>query len=201
MIVGTSYPKPALILICGYARAGKDTLADGLTAGALGPTSKVALADPLKETADNAIKEIIGSGVKFPGFRNEAFKVTNRALLVELGKTCRAIHQDCFIEMALEKASALIAQGITAIITDVRYSNELQRCHDLAQLKNLPLYTMLIETSGIGPANDEERTNQALLLIRSETSNIGWSDHTRWQINEALAIYRHGRELARSIHI
>jgi hypothetical protein len=188
--------RPALILVCGYARAGKDTLADGLIAGAAGSASKVPLADPLKRAADQVISDLVGHGIKFPGFGDEAFKVANRALLVELGKTCRSVHQDCFVELALNRAAELIAVGTTAIITDVRYSNELQRCADWAALRGVRLYTLLVYTDGIEAANEEEKTNFDMLLIRSETSSIGWTDRSRWRAGAALDIYRHGRGLA-----
>ena len=188
--------RPALILVCGFARAGKDTLADGLQAGAINGAVKVSFAEPLKRKADQAIRDIIGPGVKFPGFSDEAFKVANRALLVELGKTCRAIRQDCFVELALDSICAPLSQGKTVIITDVRYSNELQRCADWAALRGVPLYTLLIYTDGIEAANEEEQTNFDLLLVRSATSSIGWTDRSRWKPGSADAIKRHGRGLA-----
>ena len=188
--------RPALILVCGFARAGKDTLADGLQAGAINGAVKLSFAEPLKASANQAIRDIIGPGVKFPGFGDEAFKVANRALLVELGKTCRAIHQDCFVELALERAAEHIAAGCSVIVTDVRYSNELSRCATWAELRGVPLYTLLIYTDGIEAANEEERTNFDLLLIRSATSSIGWTDRSRWRQGAALDIYRHGRGLA-----
>jgi hypothetical protein len=187
--------RPALILICGYARAGKDTLGDGILDGAARPAVKVALAEPLKDSAETAIREILG-GVRFPGFRDEAFKVANRNLLVELGRTCRAIHQDCFVELALEQAAEHIAAGCSVIVTDVRYSNELQRCADWAALRGVPLYTLLIHTDGIEAANEEEEKNFDLLLIRSATSSIGWTDRSRWRQGSADQINRHGRGLA-----
>jgi hypothetical protein len=200
--VNTELPKnadqirPALILVCGFARAGKDTLADGLQAGAINGAVKVSFADPLKVSANQAIRDIIGPGWDIPGFKDEAFKVKNRALLVELGKACRAIHQDCFVELALEQAAEHIAAGLTVIITDVRYSNELSRCATWAEMRGVPLYTLLIHTDGIEAANEEERTNFDLLLVRSSTSSIGWTDRSRWQPGSAEQIKRHGRGLA-----
>ncbi len=188
--------RPALILVCGYARAGKDTLAAGLQAGAINGAVKVSFADPLKVAADQAIRDIIGPGWQLPGFNDEAFKVKNRALLVELGKACRAIHQDCFVELALQRAADDIAAGLSVIVTDVRYSNELQRCADWAALRGVPLYTLLIYTDGIEAANEEEATNFDLLLVRSATSSIGWTDRSRWKPGSADQINRHGRGLA-----
>lgn len=193
--------RPALILICGFARAGKDTLADGLVAGAAGSAFKVSLAAPLKVAADQAIRDIVGPGVLKSGFADEAFKVAHRPVLVELGRVCRAVHQDCFVELALQEAGELIAQGSTAIITDVRYSNELQRCADWAALRGIKLYTLLIYTDGIEAANQEEKENFGLLLIRADTSLIGWTDRSRWRQGAALEIYRHGRGLAALMYI
>jgi len=188
--------RPALILICGYARAGKDTLAGGLQDGAARSSVKVSFAEPLKDSANQAIRDIIGPAVRFPGFRDEAFKVANRNLLVELGRTCRAIHQDCFVDLALQRAAEHIAAGCSVIVTDVRYSNELQRCADWAALRGVPLYTLLIHTDGIEAANEEEEKNFDLLLIRSATSSIGWTDRSRWRQGSADQINRHGRGLA-----
>lgn len=189
--------KPALILICGYARAGKDTLGDGILDGAARPAVKVALAEPLKDSAESAIREILG-GVRFPGFADPGFKTANRNLLVELGRTCRAIHQDCFVELAIERAKAYLKAGASVVITDVRYTNELQRFFDYAKFKRVHLHCLLIETAGVEAANEEERTNQAMLMIRAQDI---WADRSRWQPNQAAAINLHGKELARRFRI
>jgi len=189
--------KPALILICGYARAGKDTLGDGILDGAARPAVKVALAEPLKDSAESAIREILG-GVRFPGFSDPGFKTANRNLLVELGRTCRAIHQDCFVELAIERAHQYIKAGASVVITDVRYTNELQRFFDYAKFRGVHLHCLLIETAGVEAANEEERTNQGMLLIRAQDI---WADRSRWQPNQAAAINQHGKELARRFRI
>jgi hypothetical protein len=189
--------KPALILICGYARAGKDTLGDGILDGAARPAVKVALAEPLKDSAETAIREILG-GVRFPGFSDQAFKTANRNLLVELGRTCRALHQDCFVELAIERAHQYIKAGASVVITDVRYTNELQRFFDYAKFRGVHLHCLLIETAGVEAANEEERTNQAMLLIRAQDI---WADRSRWQPNQAAAINQHGKELAQRFRI
>jgi hypothetical protein len=189
--------KPALILICGYARAGKDTLGDGILDGAARPAVKVALAEPLKDSAESAIREILG-GVRFLGFADPGFKTANRNLLVELGRTCRAIHQDCFVELAIERAHQYIKAGASVVITDVRYTNELQRFFDYAKFRGVHLHCLLIETAGVEAANEEERTNQGMLLIRAQDI---WADRSRWQPNQAAAINQHGKELARRFRI
>jgi hypothetical protein len=189
--------RPALILICGYARAGKDTLGDGILDGAARPAVKVALAEPLKDSAETAIREILG-GVRFPGFSDQAFKTANRNLLVELGRTCRALHQDCFVELAIERAHQYIKAGASVVITDVRYTNELQRFFDYAKFRGVHLHCLLIETAGVEAANEEERTNQAMLLIRAQDI---WADRSRWQPNQAAAINQHGKELAQRFRI
>ena len=189
--------RPALILICGYARAGKDTLGDGILDGAARPAVKVALAEPLKDSAETAIREILG-GVRFPGFSDQAFKTANRNLLVELGRTCRALHQDCFVELAIERANQYIKAGASVVITDVRYTNELQRFFDYAKFRGVHLHCLLIETAGVEAANEEERTNQAMLLIRAQDI---WADRSRWQPDQAAAINQHGKELAQRFRI
>lgn len=188
--------KPALILICGYARAGKDTLADGLQDGAAGSSVKLALAEPLKDSADIAIRFIVGA--PFPGFSDQAFKVANRSLLVELGRTCRAIHQDCFVDLAIERAKAYLKAGCSVIVTDVRYTNELSRFFAFSKFSGVPLQVCLIETAGVDAANEEEHVNHGRLMTLAQDI---WADRSRWQPNQAAEINKHGRELARRFRI
>ena len=193
----TAEDKPALILICGYARAGKDTLGDGILDGAKRPAAKVALAEPLKESAESAIREILRGG-HFPGFADPGFKTANRNLLVELGRTCRAINQDCFVELAIDRAHDYLITGTSVVVTDVRYTNELSRFFAFSKFSGVHLHVCLIETAGIAAANEEEHINQARLMTLAQDI---WADRSRWQPDQAAAINQHGKELARRFRI
>ena len=86
--------RPTLVMIAGFSRAGKDTLANGLMEWSERRAYKVNFADPLKECANAMLSYLHLEG----DFFNEEFKIKHRDFLVSTGKFARSLNQDVFAE-------------------------------------------------------------------------------------------------------
>lgn len=188
---------PMIIMVSGYARCGKDTIADGMMEQ-IPVSKKIAMADSLKQAANDAVRSIMARAGAMNhwnnmGFFDDTFKTLHRPVLVELGKTCRFIHQDCFIDCMVNQASNLLTHGVSVIVPDVRYANEYIRLKSMAIDLGFRHRTCLVHTCGVEAANDEERKNM------DELMNVAiFNDFSAWQPNQADKIREHGRNLASS---
>ena len=155
-----------VILISGFARAGKDTLASGILASVAPSRSAfgVSFAYPLKAAA-NAYLKAVGlfdansDGSVYnpdsPDFFDDAFKTRNREVLVALGHMSRAIKADVFVE-ALARHIEEAPNASVIVVPDWRYLNELTVLRNRLAPKGWRVVTVRIDTVGIGPSNDEE---------------------------------------------
>jgi len=153
---------PTVILVSGFARAGKDTLAEGIIDGATSCCRSDSFAHALKAAADNYLNDLdlldYSSG---QSFTDEHFKAANRDILVTLGRFARSLDQDVFARVTAHKAAHCNAH---TVIPDWRYLNEYRVMHAYAEQHDLRLVTVRVDTAGIGPANEEEL--QSLAAIR-----------------------------------
>jgi len=144
-----------VIMICGYARAGKDTFAKGLIAGASNGIDTLAFADHLKEALRCATHDL-GLDVNYG--RTED-KLQDRDLLVEFGKAMRRRDKDVFIRPLLTEMRNSCADNWAWVITDWRYLNEYDHIAMHCCNHGLTLHTVHIERHGWQAANEEERIN------------------------------------------
>ena len=150
-----------IILITGYARAGKDTLAEGITLGAKRLVAHINFADPLKQACDTYMQmlEIGGSGSKRT-FRNDAFKTANREFLVSAGTFARSLDRDVFA-LAFTRECRRTAKmhdepNLTIVCSDWRYYNELNIVRTVLGQDGWAIYTVIIKTAGCDAACEEE---------------------------------------------
>jgi hypothetical protein len=150
-----------VVLVSGYARAGKNTFADGMLRksrkfdGALVETS---FAAELKSSA-NAYLEALDILTSSSDFFEESFKNRNRPVLVELGKMARGIDLDIFAKAVVRRiltASTLAPERVPYVVTDWRYLNEYRVLRELLEPHGFRVVTVRIDTAGILPSNDEE---------------------------------------------
>jgi hypothetical protein len=150
------FPKRTLVLICGYARAGKDTLGSGILEWCEKNAEKINFADALKDTANVFLDCLELKG----DFHNEDFKQENRQALVALGTFARALKPSVFADiMAQTVAQGYDDDGMpldTVVCTDWRYLNELIVCQQLLIPLGWRVRTVYISTSGVSAANTEE---------------------------------------------
>ena len=184
---------PTIVLIAGYARAGKDTLASGILEWSRRPARKQNFADYLKDAANDFMMSLSMEG----DFHNEAFKVRHRDFLVAAGRFARSIDIDIFarnlanfcpIQMTPDELAPE-----TVVCSDWRYINELDVCQEVLTDLGWKVRTIYVATAGCGPANDEEL--ESLLAIRATHSfdlELTFAPDARNQIIDE------GRYIARS---
>lgn len=153
-----------LILITGYARSGKDTLADGIMSACYRPSRKLSFAEELKHKC-NQYLEMFGFYKEKCDFFNEQFKTMHRDFLVSAGTLVRSIDRDYWANVVVSKCldiARLSQSPQTVIIPDWRYLNEYN-----AMTRYLPdwnIITVRVTTSEVLPANDEELLSIAQIL-------------------------------------
>lgn len=147
---------PTLVLVAGYARAGKDTLCTGLLEWATRPAEHINFADALKEASNHYMDYLGLEG----NFFNEDFKVAHRDFLVNAGTFARRLDQDVFARHFANWCPVMKhadqPSPETVVCSDWRYINELRVCQDILWEKGWKVRTIYVATAGVGPANDEE---------------------------------------------
>lgn len=152
----TAMAAPTLVLIAGFARAGKDTLASGILEWSTRPSRKQNFADYLKDAGNDFLMSL-----NLPGdFHNEQFKCQHRDFLVAAGRLARSIDVDIFAKnlanfCPIQMTPDQLAPE-TVVCSDWRYSNELEVCQDVLLDLGWKVRTIYVSTAGIGPANPEE---------------------------------------------
>lgn len=141
--------RPTVFLIGGFARAGKDTLADRIAA--LTGAAKVSFADDLKAATNRVFTSL---GIESVDLKGEHDKNRFRDLLVAAGKAARTVDPDVFARHAGERARYNVLSGRCVVIPDWRYLNELNVVHRLVSPARV--VTVLIEKVNNTAANDEE---------------------------------------------
>lgn len=148
-----------IILISGYARSGKDTLATALLAEFAKANKEAAVtkfAIALKRALQLALNDV-GLGHIDVFTEDTAEKEILRPLLVEFGKYCRAKDKDVFVKRTLKDAGELLEQGKDAVmISDCRYLNEAKLVRAFGRENCWQVSRLAIYRQDIGPANDEE---------------------------------------------
>ena len=147
---------PTLVLISGFARAGKDTLASGLLEWSTRPAEHINFADALKE-AGNHFMDYLGLEGNFMA---EDFKCENRDALVAMGRFARRLDKDVFARHFANWVPVMKHHDQpspeTVVTSDWRYINELRVAQDILWEKGWKVRTVYVSTAGVGPANDEE---------------------------------------------
>ena len=162
-----------VVLISGYARAGKDTFADGMLSES--PDFgiwKRSFASTLKDAANSYLDDCgLYDEENGASFNDEEFKIKHRDILVTLGRFARFIDKDVFASK-LMKCFASVVDGIRPnpfhiIVPDWRYINELRVAKEWAETNGWRVITVRIDRAGLHPANEEEA--MSLAEIRRES--------------------------------
>ena len=138
------------VLICGYARAGKDTFARGLIAGARA-AKRMAYADNLKNALNIAALQL---GITVDYHRDED-KAIDRDLLVEFGRSMRRRDVNVFAnQLARDLEDNETAS--TIVVPDWRYVNEYKVAATACKEHGYQLHTVQVVRHGWLAANEEE---------------------------------------------
>lgn len=147
-----------IILISGYARSGKDSLAQALE-------RELAHLEPVRVKFANELKTALGySLVAKLGLtdvdvftEDNAAKQAIRPLLVEFGKYARSIDKDVFVKAAWDTICDLFENGKgVAIVPDLRYANEINLISEWAKKNGWDVTHLSIRRYGNEAANNEE---------------------------------------------
>lgn len=165
-----------VIGLCGVAQSGKDTFCataiklfekQGLVA------KRVSFADALKADVNDFLMEKVGISA-FTTKLEE--KTLIRDFLVAYGtKLMRRRDENCWINKARELVNSNTKEGITTIITDIRYENEIDWVQK--ELKGLCLHITRKSPEGSGvvpPANKEEEKNDPILKKKCDRA-LQWA--------------------------
>lgn len=188
-----------VILITGYARAGKDTLAEGLQLGASKHVVRLNFADMLKQACDCYLQILdLGGSGSSRTFRNEAFKVKHRDFLVAAGVFARSIDRDvfaiAFTRQCLREARAQPGEDLTVICSDWRYMNELTIVKSMLGMHGWNVVTVHINTIGVSAANEEEGKSIGEIIRNTPIhANYGFKSDSK------EAIVAEGKNLARQL--
>ena len=188
--------QPTLILIAGYARAGKDTLADGIVCGTSGSHKILRrnFATALKDAGNNYLADV-GLLTETENFYNEKFKILNRDMLVALGAGARSIKKDVFADLFVNACMEYEVQvgpnPPLVVASDWRYSNELRVCQARLAGIGWRIVTVMIETAGVTAANEEEGVSIGQ-IAREVSPDFVYA----FRPDSAHKIYAEGKQLA-----
>ena len=142
-----------LIGLCGYARSGKDSVADCMKG-----FKKLAFATALKREVQRMLDV---SSEKGGSVVDDKDKAKYRPMLVAWGQIKRNIKPDYWIRKLATTYNRVCAEDI--VITDVRYKNEIDWIHQMNGI------VIMIARPGVGPANDEEKRSFGEILAGDKT--------------------------------
>lgn len=188
-----------LVLVTGYARSGKDTLAEGIMTGISASTrwaEKRSFADTLKEGGNEYLK-FLGLDSDDSDFYNEDFKVRHRDYLVTAGRLARSINVDIFAAAFTNKCISYCSTHGPGMVVcpDWRYLNEYRFVKLwLGDCYGWRIVTVKIDTVGVGPANEEEG-----LSIGAMTREMAFDISLKFQPDRAQLIKAEGKNIARQI--
>jgi len=146
-------PSKHLVLVCGFARAGKDTFAKGIIAGAK-DAKRMAYADALKYALETAAHNV---GLLVDYF-DDAEKSVDRNLLVEFGRAMRRRDKNIFARTVVDTLMTL-KDGQTLVVSDWRYLNEYEVAKQACDKWAVKLHAVQIVRHGWNAANEEEAVN------------------------------------------
>ena len=188
-----------VILITGYARAGKDTLAEGLQLGAMKRVVRLNFADMLKQACDCYLQVLdLGGSGSSRTFRNEAFKVKHRDFLVAAGTFARSIDRDVFVlaftRQCRREADVHPGEDIAVVCSDWRYTNELGIVKYILGDLGWDVVTVQVGTAGVEAANEEEGKSIGD-IIRNTPIHVSYG----FKPDSKEAIVAEGKNLARQL--
>lgn len=159
--------KHILIPIAGFARSGKDTLADAIFdhLEETEPTYSVItlkFADALKTDLEKAMASV---GVKVDAFTEDTEKKKAlRPMLVAYGEYRRSLDPDVWVKKVLKEIGVWVndtlpdseSEGSVILVPDLRYLNEYEKLKAVAAQHGWAFVPIYIERHGNLPANEQE---------------------------------------------
>ncbi|MFE3144756.1 hypothetical protein [Streptomyces scopuliridis] len=144
--------------LMGYARSGKDTAGEYLTREH--GYRRVSFADPLREAAweidpyisvnawpefARRLSDKVAGPNSWERVKDEYPEV--RRFLQTLGQSIRNLDEDFWVRQALKRVDEVEALALPAVVTDVRYPNEV------TALRRRGFHLIYVDRPGTGPVN------------------------------------------------
>ena len=152
-----------VVAIAGYARTGKDTIADAIfnLSENRNPEYCVLItkfADALKQSVQEALEEV---GLEVDAFtENTEEKAKIRPLLVAYGEYARSRNPNVWVDQVIENLVDWTNEAPTGLsltlIPDMRYANEYDKLEAECKRRGWKFVPIYISRMGFGPANAEE---------------------------------------------
>lgn len=164
-----------IILISGFARSGKDTLANAIHRQLMRQKRHphiTKFADALKGTVQGALEALDLGGLDVFSEAGED-KVRVRPTLVAFGQLCRSIDRDIFVKITIEDIAELLKGAEYpqfVIISDCRYENEDKLIRKFAAERgDIEVIRIHIQRDNNKAANSEEA--ESLKRLNDECLN------------------------------
>jgi hypothetical protein len=152
-----------VVAIAGFARTGKDTIADAIfnLSEIRNPEYCVLVtkfADALKQSVQEALEEV---GLEVDAFtENTEEKAKIRPLLVAYGEYARSRNPNVWVDQVIENLVDWTNEAPTGLsltlIPDMRYANEYDKLEAECKKHGWKFVPIYISRMGFGPANAEE---------------------------------------------
>ena len=152
-----------VVAVAGYARTGKDTIADAIfnLSENRNPEYCVLItkfADALKQSVQEALEEV---GLEVDAFtENTEEKARIRPLLVAYGEYARSRNPNVWVDQVIENLVDWTNEAPTGLsltlIPDMRYANEYDKLEAECKRHGWKFVPIYISRMGFGPANAEE---------------------------------------------
>ena len=169
--------KHIIIPIAGFARSGKDTLANAIFdhLEESEPEFSVVIfkfADALKSDIEQALES---QGLKADVWTEDtAKKAALRPLLVAYGEYRRSIDKDVWVKKVIKEIDQWVEDTIPdaggshslVLIPDLRYANEYEKLEAMCAAKGYEFVPIYIERQFNLPANDQEAESIGLMASR-----------------------------------
>lgn len=166
-----------VIPICGFARAGKDSLADAIFdhLDETEPSFSVItlkFADALKSDMEKAMAAV---GIRIDAFTEDTKqKAILRPMLVAYGEYRRSLDPDVWVKKVLREVGIWVNDTLAdsespvsvILIPDLRYLNEYEKLEAVCQKQGWAFVPIYIERHGNLPANDQEADSIALMAAK-----------------------------------
>ena len=205
--------KHVIIPIAGFARAGKDTLANAIFDQLDQDEPEYSaivmkFADALKQSLQEALDE---AGVAIDIFTEDTGKkAALRPLLVNFGEYCRSQNPDVWVNKVIQNINTWADEttaeagstGSVVLIPDLRYCNEYEKLEALCIKRGWEFVPIYIEREGNLPANNAEAESIGLMAAhgyfrKGNALQVGFADGSvelisQWasKFTQSMSLYR-----------
>lgn len=198
--------KHIIVAVSGFARSGKDTLANAILAECdlqdVELNAGIAkFANSLKQALQDAFDAI---GIKVDVFTEDPIiKEMLRPVLVEFGRFARSIDKDVFAKDVIRCIEETVEQETSTVIviSDMRYANEYDVVEKACKKHGWVFVPVYIGRIGLGPANPEEANSfNELMDEQADRFNTVNTHHLTFAEGDTAGIHEYAKRFVAGMH-